>query len=121
MNIIIILGAICFLIGGVAMVLDVSFWAALAIMIALALGGFAVVYLLDKIKNKNLKTVLSIAALILALIICIGFLVQCFSGGSGSDDEEWDICYKCDGVGKVRNSYGYPVSCPRCNGVGFMP
>ena len=59
---------------------------------------------------------------VLILLICL-FLIIIFplvDYGNLGWQEEWHKCYNCDGTGKVRNDFGWYVTCPSCDGVGGL-
>ena len=64
-------------------------------------------------------------AIILAVALLLSFMIAFLPESNNSDDpdgiEGWTKCYKCSGSGYVRNSLGYSVRCPRCDGVGAFP
>lgn len=57
------------------------------------------------------------AVIVIFFAICM-LLSTCSSDVSFGEDE-WHKCLKCDGTGKVRETYAY-VTCPRCDGVGAL-
>lgn len=68
---------------------------------------------------KDFSKVLFVAVII-GLILTIFALVIEGPNVNVGWQEEWHKCYKCNGSGKVRNDYGWNVTCPRCNGVGGL-
>lgn len=59
--------------------------------------------------------------ILLAIVIGCVFIVRSCIDASKNGNGEWEICHKCGGDGKVENDLGFNVSCPRCNGVGYLP
>jgi hypothetical protein len=76
------------------------------------------------IKNKKgiraIGKVLVVAVLITALLTAI-LPIDSILSTHRPDDDGWTQCYNCDTTGKVRNSLGYYVDCPRCDGLGWIP
>lgn len=71
----------------------------------------------DKVTSKIVGLVLVIA---LVLTTLIGFIP--ISSPTDPDGiEGWTQCYKCNKTGKVKNNFGFYVTCPRCGGVGYLP
>ena len=63
-------------------------------------------------------TVKRLIALILVVVLCFSMMLVLSACG----DEEKHTCMRCGGSGRVRDKYGYYayVSCPRCNGAGYL-
>ena len=71
-------------------------------------------------RNKTVTKIISIVLVIALLIGCV-FIVKSCIDASKSGDGEWETCHNCGGDGKVVNDLGINVTCPRCNGVGYLP
>ena len=82
-----------------------------------------IVLCISIIRNTSLHYEKIIAvALILALLLSFLFSLIETSNNSDPDGVDgWTQCYKCNKTGKVRNDLGYYVTCPRCDGVGYLP
>lgn len=115
-----IIGIIILVLGGICIAFDVSLGGALLIILGALAFIIIIGLIINAVKSEKGKTVIVIIALILLVAFCIFGLVKCF-GGITSDDGSWEKCLKCGGDGKVVNDLGYNVSCPRCNGVGYLP
>ena len=70
---------------------------------------------------KNVGKIVWSAIILLAIVIGCVFIVKSCIDDSKNGDEEWEICHKCDGDGKVTNELGFETKCTRCNGVGYIP
>lgn len=116
----VIFAIILLVLGGVAIAFDVSIWGAILILLGI-LVVIGLVYLArESLKSPKGKQAIGIISLILVIAFCLFVLVRCFSE-STADDGSWERCLKCGGDGKVVNDLGFNVSCPRCNGVGYLP
>lgn len=91
--------------------------------IAIILGLLAVIICVPP--SEKVANVIMYAIGAIILIVCLCLLVKCtgevFGGGSSNDGSEWTVCHKCGGDGKYTNDLGFNVSCPRCDGVGYLP
>lgn len=118
-----IIGIIILVLGGICVAFDVSLGGALLIILGVLAFIIIIALIFNAAKSEKGKTVIVIIALILLAAFCIFGLAKCFGeiGGTTSDDGSWEKCLKCGGDGKVVNDLGYNVSCPRCNGVGYLP
>ena len=80
----------------------------------------AIVMLATKLKEKSVKLVcLILVGTMLFMAIGLG-LSQPGSPYDADSIDGWDPCMTCEGYGKVRNSYGFPMTCPVCDGVGWI-
>ena len=63
-------------------------------------------------------TIKRLIAFLLVIVLCLSLSVALSACG----DEEEHKCMKCGGSGRVRDKYGYYayVTCPRCNGAGYL-
>ncbi len=90
---------------------------------ALILLAIAVPAVIVITKNSTAKT--KAIALICTFSVVIGLCVvgQLLPSSYTDPDgiEGWTQCYKCKKTGKVRNELGFYVTCPRCDGVGYLP
>lgn len=111
-----------FVIGGVAIAFDVSFWVAILIICGI-IAAVCIIYMLKlTMKNDSMKKLISIIVIISLILLSVFVFTRCW--GDTNDDEigdEWSACRKCKGSGKVKNSLGYYVDCSRCSGVGYLP
>ena len=115
----IIIAIIILVLGAICIAFDVSILGALLIVLGVLAFMFIVCLLKIAIKSKKGKTVITIIALILIVTLCLFVLVKCIGGTTSNDD--WERCLKCGGDGKVKSESGYNITCPRCNGVGYIP
>ena len=77
-------------------------------------------------KQEKLKLFYSkvIAICLIIVIVMTSLSIMTESAYSDSDPDgidRWTQCYKCNKTGRVRNDLGYYVTCPRCNGAGYIP
>ena len=115
-----IIAIIILVLGGICIAFDVSLGGALLIILGVLAFIIIISLIINAVKSEKGKTVIVIIALILLVAFCVFFLVKCF-GEITLDDGSWEKCLKCGGDGKIVNDLGYNVSCPRCNGVGYLP
>lgn len=40
--------------------------------------------------------------------------------GNWVDGPDWDECETCEGRGELANDFGRIVSCPDCQGIGYI-
>ena len=66
---------------------------------------------------------LKIFAIVNIAVLIISLIPAYAPRNTGDLDgvDGWTECYKCNKTGKVRNDLGFYVTCPRCDGVGYMP
>lgn len=117
----IIFFGLLFVIGGIAWAFNVSAWAAFLILLGFLFVAAALYAIKDSLKSDKGKKVIKII-LIVALIILGIIIVRGCAGAFGDvgSDSEWDTCMKCGGDGKYVNDIGFNVTCPRCDGVGYI-
>ena len=93
------------------------------LFVALILLVIAVPAVVVTTKNSTAKT--KAIALICTFSVVIGLCVVAKLLPSNYTDPDgiagWTQCYKCNKTGKVRNDLGFYVTCPRCDGVGYLP
>ena len=93
------------------------------LFVSLILLSISVPIVIAATKDSTVKT--KSIALICTFSVVIGICVVAKLFPSGYTDPDgidgWTQCYKCDKTGKVRNDLGSYVTCPRCDGVGFLP
>ena len=93
------------------------------LFVSLILLAISVPCVIVATKDSTVKT--KSIALICAFSVAIGICVVAKLSQSNYTDPDgidgWTQCYKCDKTGKVRNDLGYYVTCPRCDGVGYLP
>lgn len=58
----------------------------------------------------------------ISIVLATLLVVSCCVSLTACGKEEKHTCMKCGGTGVVRDKYGYYayVTCPRCNGVGYL-
>ena len=111
------------ILAGIALAFDVPVWAAILILfgflfvVAILWAGAA------SLKSENRKRVMLITIFVVVLIILGIFFMRACADVWGDTDSgsDWDKCMKCEGDGKYVNDIGFNVTCPRCNGVGYIP
>jgi len=74
-----------------------------------------------KRKNKVLYSKLIAVCLAIAIVITPLSTVMRNENSDPDGIDGWTQCYKCNKTGKVRNDVGFYVTCPRCDGVGYLP
>lgn len=119
----VIVGIIILAIGGVAMAFGVSVWGALLILLGLLIAVGILAAVNETVMAKKGKNIIPWVAAVLLVVFCIFVLVRCFGfiSENAADDGSWDKCMKCGGDGKWTNDMGFRVTCPRCEGVGYLP
>ena len=94
-----------------------------SILIRQVFNGIAwfIVYL--GIKQEEFTKINWTKLIVAVLIVAVAYFA--FSGKTTTNHsqggDQWEVCHKCGGDGKVANDLGFNVSCPRCNGVGYLP
>ena len=84
--------------------------------------GLSKAEILEK-RAKNKIFYSNVMAIILAFALLISFM-SAFLPKNNTDSDGiagWTQCYKCNKTGKVRNDLGFYVTCPHCDGVGYLP
>lgn len=88
------------------------------ILLAIAVPAVTVIT-----KNSAAKT--KAIALICTFSVVVGLCVVAKLFPSNYTDPDgidgWTQCYKCNKTGKVKNVLGFYVTCPSCDGVGYLP
>lgn len=88
------------------------------VLLAISVPGVIVATKNSTVKTKSIALICTFSVVI---GICVGakLFPSNYTDPDGTDG--WTQCYKCDKTGKVRNKLGYYVTCPRCDGVGYLP